>query len=195
MQGQLETCDLEECDFLQVKLIEYSTENEYNDDKYLENDILKEGLTSNNLPKGLVLTFIKIVDDQKKYHYEYGDFYQSFEDLKKWAENIISNYSFKENEKVIYNWWKIERYECTLVYRDREWWLNTMPEIMNFWEDVEHYRKVGNDELIQKKLDKKINVKRKKEEKSKKEPKNVITINQEISNKIENSYLLDSDSD
>ena len=25
---KLETCDLEECDFLQVKLIEYSTENE-----------------------------------------------------------------------------------------------------------------------------------------------------------------------
>ena len=195
MQGQLETCDLEECDFLQVKLIEYSTEDEYNVDKYLENDILKEGLTNNNLPKGLVLSFVKIVDDQKKYHYEYGDFYQSFEDLKKWAENIINNYPFDQNEKVIYNWWKIERYECTLVHRDREWWLNTMPEIMNFWEDVEHYRKIGNDELVQKKLDKKNKRKKKKEEKIKKEPKNVITINQEITNKIENSYLLDSDSD
>ena len=44
-----------------------------------------------------------------------------------------------------------------------------MPEIMNFWEDVEHYRKVGNDELIQKKLDKKNKRKKKKKKKSKKE--------------------------
>ena len=194
MQGQLETCDLEECDFLQVKLLEYDNEEDYNNDKYLENDILKEGLTSNNLPKGLMLSFVKIIDDQKKYYYEYSEFYQSFEDLKKWAENIIKDYSFDGNEKVIYNWWKIERYECTLVHRDRDWWLNTMPEIMNFWEDVEHYRKIGNQELIQKKLDKQ-NKRKKKKIEPKKEPKNIIVINKEISDKIESSYLLDSDSE
>lgn len=196
MQGQLETCDLEECDFLQVKLFEYDNEEDYNKDKYLEKDILKDGLTSNNLPKGLVLAFSKIIDGKKKYHYEYSEFYQSQDDLKKWAENIIKNYSFDKNEKVLYNWWKIERYECTLVHRDRVWWLNTMPEIMNFWEDVEHYRLNGNQELIQKKLDKQNKRKKKKKENdSKKEPINIITINQEISDKIKSSYLLDSDSE
>ena len=42
IQGQLETCDLEECDFLQVKLEEYNTEQEYIDDKPLEENF-KEG--------------------------------------------------------------------------------------------------------------------------------------------------------
>ena len=73
-----------------------------------------------------------------------------------------------------------------------------MPEILNFWEDVEHFRKIGNQELIDKKEEKKNKRKKKKEEnknKPKKEtkPKNIITINQEISTEINNNYLLDSD--
>ena len=96
------------------------------------------------------------------------------------------------------HWWKIERYECTLVGRDRDWWIETIPGILNFWEDVEHFRKVGNQELIDKKEERKRKRKKnsKKDESSKKEkPKNIITINQEITAEINKNYLLDSDSD
>ena len=55
MQGQLESCDLEECDFLQVKFMEYFSENDYIEDFYLENGIVKEGYSSNKLPKGLLI--------------------------------------------------------------------------------------------------------------------------------------------
>ena len=85
MQGQLETCDLEECDFLQVKILEYSSEQEYNDDKYIENDIEKIGYSSTGYPKGLVLTFLSINEKNDTiYEYEYSEFYR-------------------------YNWLKIER--------------------------------------------------------------------------------------
>ena len=69
-----------------------------------------------------------------------------------------------------------------------------MPDILNFWEDVEHYRKVGNQELIDKKEERK-NKRKKKYFKSKKETKNIITINQEITTEIESNFLLDSDSE
>tara|TARA_B100000575_G_scaffold290196_1_gene293410 strand:+ start:2863 stop:4131 length:1269 start_codon:yes stop_codon:yes gene_type:complete len=190
MQGQLECCDLEECDFLQVKLLEYETEQEYQEDKRIEDDILKEGFTSDNLPKGLVLSF---VTNPEKYHYEYSEFYQSYDQLKKWAEKTIEDYS-GEYDEIKYHWWKIDHYECTLVYRDRDWWLQTMPEILNFWEDVEHYRKIGNQELIDKKEERKKKRQSKKPEK-KSIPKNIITINKEITNQIENNFLLDSDSE
>ena len=49
------------------------------------------------------------------------------------------NLTFKEH------WWKITRYECTLVRRD-EWWLSVMPDIIKFWGDVIR-RKVGNEEV------------------------------------------------
>ena len=66
MQGQLETCDLEECDFLQVKLLEYTgheteIKDTYQADMLKENDIIQEGLTAQGLPKGLVLSFKKII--------------------------------------------------------------------------------------------------------------------------------------
>ena len=194
MQGQLECCDLEECDFLQVKLLEYDSTEDYKNDKYIENDIIKEGYSSNNLPKGLVLSFISLNDNNKKeYHYEYSEFYQSYEELEKWSEKTIIEYSDKYNE-IKYHWWKIDHYECTLVHRDRDWWLKTMPDILNFWEDVEHYRKVGNQELLDKKEERK-NKRKKKSSTSKKETKNIITINREITTEIESNFLLDSDSE
>ena len=62
-----------------------------------------------------------------------------------------------------------------------------MPKILDFWEDVEHYRKIGNQELIDKK--------NKRKKKKKTEPKNIIMINEEIKKTIENNCLLDSDSE
>ena len=89
------------------------------------------------------------------------------------------------------------RYECTLVTRDRKWWLETQPKIIDFWEDVEHYRKIGNQELIDKREEKKSKRKKKKEESKKesKKVKNIITINKEIASEIESNYLLGSESE
>ena len=188
MQGQLETCNLEECDFLQVKLTEYEDEEKYNEDIYLEDTTLKEGYSSNGCPKGLVITILS--KDEKGntvYHYEYGDFYLSYDEYNQWYETIHDQYKEEEGYTITKNWWKIERYECTLVYRDRTWWLKTIPKILDFWEDVEHYRSVGNQELIDKKE------KRKKNRKKKKQPVyNVIQIDKNV---LENDYLLGSDSD
>ena len=80
-------------------------------------------------------------------------------------------------------WWKITRYECTLVRRDKQWWLETVPEIIRFWDEVEHYRKVGNDEIVQKKNSRKRGKRAKKEK--------VFTIPT-----LDDSYqLMDSDED
>ena len=196
MQGQLECCDLEECDFLQVKIEEYSTKEEYIQDT---NGTSDKGKTSKEFPKGLVLSFVSYKDGETKYHYEYSEFYMSIEEIDEWVYKTIS--CKNDYDTVSYHWWRIERYECTLVLRDRQWWNSIMPEILNFWEDVEHFRNVGNQSLIDKKEEKRNKRKKNKEDREKnksnlpKETKNIITINQEISTEINNSYLLDSDSE
>jgi putative phage-type endonuclease len=187
MQGQLETCDLEECDFLQVKLLEYKDEEEYNDDICLMYDTtVMEGYSGNNLPKGLMIT-ISYLDDKnnKKYMYEYPEFYLSYTEYLEWFDLIKDKYT-DEKYTITKNWWKIERYECTLVGRDREWWTSIVPDIIDFWEDVESYRQKGNQELVDKK-----NKRRRK----KKPVENIIVINKEIKDTIENKCLLDSDSE
>jgi len=197
MQGQLECCDLEECDFLQVKLEEYASKEEYLQDS---GGASVQGKTLKGFPKGLVLSFVTNKDGETNYHYEYSEFYMSIDEINEWAYQTIS--SKNDYDTVVYHWWRIERYECTLVLRDRQWWNGVMPEILNFWEDVEHYRKIGNQSLIDKKEEKKNKRKKNKEEKDKikkskppKETKNIITINQEISTEINKNYLLDSDSE
>ena len=180
MQGQLECCNLEECDFLQVKFTEYNNQQEYIEDTYLENDLIKEGYSANNLPKGLLLAFIQNnLEGNPTIHYEYGEFYSSYETLTKWSEDII-----KEKQNVLkydtikFHWWKIERYECTLVGRDREWWLSVQPKIIDFWEDVLHYRKVGIQEILDKKEERKTKrIKLKTEKKTEKRKTHLKLIN------------------
>ena len=70
--------------------------------------------------------------------------------------------------------------------------METTPKIIEFWEEVEFYRKNGNQEL----LDKKEKRKRKKKSPTKSTKKeNNIEISKEIVDSIKNDYLLDSDSD
>tara|TARA_B100000900_G_scaffold393263_1_gene389584 strand:+ start:4091 stop:5398 length:1308 start_codon:yes stop_codon:yes gene_type:complete len=200
MQGQLESCDLEECDFLQVKFIEYFSENEYKEDVYLENNIIKEGYSSNNLPKGLLIAFIRNnLEGNPTIKYEYSEFYSSYDVLKKWSENILNKY--KEDgyqyDSVKFHWWKIERYECTLVGRDREWWLSVQPKIIDFWEDVLYYRKNGIQDIIDKREEKRMKRIKLKGEKSKKEKhkKNTFEIDKAVVEQINNKYLILSDND
>ena len=170
MQGQLEVCDLDECDFLQVKLEEYSNVKEYEKDCLFEDGIVK-GLTNDKLPKGLVLEYEK--DDN--YEYLYSPWMSSLNDILNWKKQkeIEMNLTFKER------WWKITRYECTLVRRDKEWWLSVMPNIIKFWGDVVHYREVGNEE-VQKRINGRKRGPRKK----------IVTIQEPMK-----GYLMDSDDD
>jgi putative phage-type endonuclease len=86
MQGQLECCDLEECDFLQVKLEEYASKEEYLQDS---DGASVQGKTLKDFPKGLVLSFVSYKDGETKYHYEYSEFYTSIEEIDEWSKNII----------------------------------------------------------------------------------------------------------
>ena len=120
-----------EKNYLEENLLkENHLEKDYLEDKSEEK---KDGITSKGLPKGLVLSFVKNVDGKEEYHYEYSELNKSFEDIQLWAKNKIQNYSSEYN-KIVHHWWRIEHYECTLVYRDRDWWLDTMPKILDFYK-------------------------------------------------------------
>jgi putative phage-type endonuclease len=199
MQGQLECCDLEECDFLQVKFTEYLSEDEYVEDNILEGDIVKEGYSSLNLPKGLILSFIQNNESGNPViKYEYSEFYTSHADLKKWSDNILNRYKQGEfkYDMFKFHWWRIERYECTLVGRDRKWWLSVQPKIIDFWEDVLHYRQEGIQKLLDEKEEKRtkrIKIKEDKQNKKEEKKKNTFEIDKAVVEKIQTNYLIDSD--
>tara|TARA_Y100000389_G_scaffold196241_1_gene228872 strand:+ start:4453 stop:5664 length:1212 start_codon:yes stop_codon:yes gene_type:complete len=171
MQGQLEVCDLDECDFLQVKLEEYSNVKEYEEDVFVK-DGIQHGYTKQGHPKGSILSYKQ--DDTIKYIY--SPWLASLEQILDWTRNQKSLYPDRQFEQ---KWWSIERYECTLVRRDKEWWVCTVPEIIKFWSEVVHYRKVGNEE-VQKRINGRKRGPRKK----------IFTIQEPMK-----GYLIDSDED
>jgi len=175
MQGQLEVCDLEECDFFQVKLEEYHDINDYEKD-FLHDDGLQHGLTSEALPKGLVISYKQ--RDDTNIEYKYSPWLSSLDTINNWKDTVVKELS---DEYIIHEmkWWRIERYECTLVRRDKGWWLSVVPAIIQFWKDVVHYREVGNEE-VQKRIDGRKRGPRKK----------IFEIKEPIK-----GYLMDSDED
>ncbi len=138
--GQLECCNLEECDFLQVKLEEYENYEKYKNDIFRDiDDTIKDGVNNLNLPKGATVTY-KLNEDSNKLHYLYPELYLNDSDLDKWLREkkqwvLSKKYLFVESK-----YWNITRYECTLVKRDHKWWLETLPQIIKFWDDVEYYK-------------------------------------------------------
>lgn len=194
MQGQLESTNLEECDFLQVKFIEYLSEQQYNEDFILEDGKVKEGYSSFNLPKGQLLAFVKDSEEgNPTIRYEYSDFYQSYDELKEWSSKVTNEYqeSDYQYDRIVNHWWKIERYECTLVGRDRRWWLSVQPKIIDFWSDVLYYREVGIQEFLDKKAEKKT---KKIKIKGTRKKQNTFEIDKAVVDKIQNNYLIE-DSD
>ena len=149
MQGQLEVCDLDECDFLQVKIEEYEDMNEYKKDilnldeplKYTYPDIkgydtTTNGKTHQNLPKGCTISYIKEGDDKTKYSYLYPKLLLSDDEYLNWIDKYI-----KQGLNIVeIKWWKITRYEITLVHRDKSWWNNHIEHVLKFYNDYVYYK-------------------------------------------------------
>ncbi len=149
MQGQLEVCDLDECDFLQVKLDEYENFDDYKSDILENND--KFGFTKDNLPKGYTITYIK-ESNPNKFHYLYCPLFSSNSMIEIWKDEKMNylqenDFMFKEEK-----YWKITRYECTLVKRDKEWWNNSVKDIFKFYDDLLFFKKDNNVEILKKRI-------------------------------------------
>ena len=126
MQIQMEVCNLDECDFLETKFVEYCDKEEYMRD------------TSTNY-KGIILQYIK--DDNV--YYVYAPFIIDIESDKfnEWYLNETDKN--KDNEYITTIYWKLEKISCILVLRNKLWFNSIQPYIKLFWENLEHERDTG----------------------------------------------------
>ncbi len=147
VQGQLEVCDLDECDFFQVKIEEYENYDEYTKDIFINDDKTIDGRTSLNFPKGVTVSYRK--KDEIKLTYLYPKLNMSNHEYLQWIEEKKTEINNNGDDFVENKWWKILRYECTLVQRDNEWWIDNICDILNFYNDLLYYRN-NIDELKEK---------------------------------------------
>ena len=134
MQQQMEVCDLDECDFLETKFIEYANDDEFNKDGEFT-----ETAVDGNM-KGIIMYF------SNKYGnpvYKYKPLHiDNQEDFLVWEEQQM-----EENEdsmtwiKNIY--WKLEQISCVLVQRNQKWFHDNVGAMKELWEIVEKERQTG----------------------------------------------------
>jgi putative phage-type endonuclease len=138
MQLQMETCDLNECDFLETVFKEYDSEEDFVNDGTFTH-------TEEGQLKGMIVYFIK---DGKPF-YEYMPLHFSKEESDTWYAEIMSKNNDLTWIKDIY-WW-LDEYSCVLVLRNKYWFENAISKIKNVWELIETERVTGYEHRLPKK--------------------------------------------
>ena len=133
MQIQMETCDLDECDFLETRIKEYETEPAFYEDSLAEY-------------KGVILFFLPKLEEntRKSPFFEYMPLFISLEkqNIQKWIESMQEKF---QSEYVLYEtvYWRLDEYSCVLVERNQEWFSTVLPKIETTWKMVESERITG----------------------------------------------------
>tara|TARA_B110000444_G_scaffold80834_1_gene76404 strand:+ start:4117 stop:5466 length:1350 start_codon:yes stop_codon:yes gene_type:complete len=136
MQLQMEVCDLNECDFLETKFLQYDTEEEYINDNTIEY-------------KGIILQYLK----DESPHYIYAPFMLNdlhSTEYKEWESKVMEKN--KDLQLITRIYWKLVKISCVLVLRNKLWFKNVLPMIDVFWKNLVDERESGKyKERIKKK--------------------------------------------
>jgi len=127
MQIQMEVCDLDECDFLETKFVEFDNEKDFFDNNL-------------GLYKGIILYFI---NDKKEPFYKY--FIYDIDFTNENLDSLIETYIDKYEKNYNYNWisiiyWNLEQISCVLVERNKLWFKSVINELTQFWNLIERER-------------------------------------------------------
>ena len=142
MQLQMEVCDLNDCDFLETKFIEYENRDAFIADT-LENTSLNVCLSKDEKIKGEIMYF-HTKEGKPFYLYKPLD-YLNNTDIENWEDTAVDTY---ENEPYNYTYmktifWKLEVFSCVLILREKEWFKNSIGELANIWKIIEEERVTG----------------------------------------------------
>ena len=168
VQGQLEVCKLERCDFLECKLVEIEELEEY--ENMLSVEILKD--EKERIEMGVV--FVMYNKKTKNNEYIYSDFWISSKDYKKKLKELQSFEYKRRHPNLIFSHtdlWYLDEISCVPIFRDQKWFEEALVILKQFWDEVTYYR--NNPEIAQTELfSKKLKIKEKTVEKA----ENVINI-------------------
>jgi len=135
MQLQMENCDLDECDFLETRFIEYENEDHFfNDGEDYDINFANDGSY-----KGIIMYFST---SEGKPYYLYKPLNMNLKEYELWRDNNMDNNS---NDKTwIKNiYWKLEEYSCVLVLRNKKWFEDNIFQLTNIWNTIERERISG----------------------------------------------------
>jgi putative phage-type endonuclease len=167
IQQQLQTCNIKECDFIQYKIEEYETREDYLNDTHEEYDFKSK---KTNLERGILIEIMPTKLEEHEYSnkshnqqsiYDYATHIYppkidvSIDELNEWVlfelDKLKKKFDVKLN-KIIY--YRVIDRNHTLIVRDDEWFEKNLNTIKKMWDYVLFLR---NDENMANKWKKFIN--------------------------------------
>ena len=121
MQGQLDVCGLDECDYLECGFSLYDTQGEFEED-----------FDKNEHYKGIIIELQDV-------SYAYVD-HSLWHDVRAqiaWMHDTIDK---MKNEIVATNFWKLHTYSVRRVYRDEAFLNSTYPKLETVWQNVVSFK-------------------------------------------------------
>uniref|UniRef100_A0A6C0JL16 YqaJ viral recombinase domain-containing protein n=1 Tax=viral metagenome TaxID=1070528 RepID=A0A6C0JL16_9ZZZZ len=112
---QMEVCNLNECDFVETKFVEYPS---YLD--FIQND---------NKRKGIIAVFVV----NAEYRYVYMPFTIKTEaDTNNWMDSVMDY----EGEWIKNIYWYLDTYSCILIKRKSDWFNYAIPILQDIWNTI-----------------------------------------------------------
>lgn len=131
MQLQMETCNLDECDFLECRFTEYENENAFlNDGTFIKSE-------QEDCRKGVIIYFCNKEGNPKYIYMPFS--IQTKKDFENWEQDTMIKYGTD------YTWirniyWKLDEYSCVLVDRNKKWFSDNVGKLEEVWRIIEKER-------------------------------------------------------
>lgn len=127
MQLQMEVCNLDECDFLETKFVEFGSESEFYAD-----------VSDKTKAKGVIVYFVR---DSKPFYVYKPLNIVSRDDIEHWEQEMMDKYRDLVWIQNIY--WQLEVLSCILVKRDKLWFESHVGQLEKVWKIIEEERVTG----------------------------------------------------
>lgn len=142
MQIQMEVCNLNECDFLETRFVEYQNSEEF----YADGDFNK---TAAGQEKGIMLQFMHNGSPV----YKYPPLGCSESEYKVWEQDTMKD---MEKDGPSCYWlqniyWRLDQVSVVLVVRNKLWFTNAVPILEDVWDTIVKERSNGFDHRAPKK--------------------------------------------
>lgn len=140
MQLQMEVCDLDECDFLETKFVEYPDYNSYSIDNNTNVSMDTSIIHTQPFFKGIIIHF-HTKEGAPFYVYKPIELVLE-KNIEEWEETTIEKYQSEHYNYIFmrFIYWKLEKMSCVLVQRNREWFKNNIQTLEKIWETIENER-------------------------------------------------------
>ena len=147
-QIQMETCDLDLCDFVETRFNEYDETRFYEDSKHEYKGIILHFVEKPTFDENEVMIFKPAMP---VYVYKPLSIENNKETIENWIKECKTEWAEKDHALFSVNYWYMEEFSCVLIQRNRPWFQNAVKHIEHTWETILKERVEGYEHRAAKK--------------------------------------------